>query len=94
MKVYLSIPISGRNITEARKQANSIKSNLMSQGHEVVTPFDIHPKQDKTLAHYMGKDIEALLECEAIYLAPGWQSSKGCCVEYHVAKTYDIEILK
>ena len=39
------------------------------------------------------KDIEALLECDAIYLCEGWQNSKGCMAEFEVARIYGKEIM-
>jgi hypothetical protein len=36
----------------------------------------------------MGRDIQALLECDAVYFCRGWQDSKGCQAEYEVAKIY------
>jgi hypothetical protein len=36
----------------------------------------------------MGRDIEALLECDAIYLASGWGNSRGCNLEYTAALIY------
>ena len=41
----------------------------------------------------MGKDIEALLECDAIYMCEGWQNSKGCMAEFEVARIYGKEIM-
>lgn len=39
------------------------------------------------------RDIEALSECEAIYLLPGWEFSKGSLAEVHFAKWLDLEII-
>ena len=41
----------------------------------------------------IAKDIEALLECDAIYLCEGWQNSKGCMAEFEVARIYGKEIM-
>jgi hypothetical protein len=29
--------------------------------------------------------IELLRRCDAIYLCPGWEASKGCCAEHEMA---------
>ena len=91
-KLYISVAITGRDIKEAKDQAEHAK-RLWSDSFDVVTPFDIHQDQDKPYSFYMGKDIEILLECDAIYMCSGWVHSKGCNVEYHVAKIYGIEII-
>nr|DAM03154.1 MAG TPA: deoxyribosyltransferase [Caudoviricetes sp.] len=91
-KLYISLPITGHPIDEVKKQAETYK-NLWCKKYKVITPFDICPDQDKSYSHYMGKDIEALLECDLIYMSPGWVHSKGCNAEYQIAKIYGIKIL-
>ena len=60
----------------------------------VITPFDVNENEDKdSYARKMGNDIEALLECDAIYLCEGWQNSKGCMAEFEVARIYNKQIL-
>lgn len=58
MKLYISTPISGRPLIEAKHHAECIKEVLESHGHECITPFDVCPETDKSYAHYMGRDIE------------------------------------
>lgn len=91
-RLYISIPITGHPIDEVKKRVEAYK-NLWCKKYEVITPFDICPEQDKPYSHYMGKDIEALLECDLIYMSPGWVHSKGCNAEYQIAKIYGIQIL-
>ena len=60
----------------------------------VITPFDVNENEDKdSYARKMGNDIEALLECDAIYMCKGWQDSKGCMAEFAVAKIYNKKII-
>ena len=89
-KVYVSIPISGRNIHTVMIESEKVKECLSRLGHTPVTPFDVCPETNQPYAYYMGRDIEALLECEAIYLCPGWQENKGCRAEAAVAEIYGI----
>ena len=103
MKVYISLPISGHPIEERVAYANMVRNNLievisqtcgfLGRNLRVVTPFDICPESDKPYSYYMGKDIEALLECDAIYMCEGWQNSKGCMAEFEVARIYNKQIL-
>lgn len=62
MKLYISIPISGRPLHEAKYHAECIKATLTPHGHECITPFDVCPEPGKTYGHYMGRDIEAILD--------------------------------
>lgn len=41
---------------------------------------------------YMRTDIAALLDCDAIYLLPGWRRSKGAAVELAVATACGMEV--
>jgi hypothetical protein len=93
-RLYISLPITGYSLDEVKKQAEAYK-NIWCKKYEVITPFDVHTDNDgsKPYSYYMGKDIEALLECDAIYMSPGWVHSKGCNAEYQIAKIYGIEIL-
>lgn len=97
-RVYISIPISGYDIKEVKRRAYQVKALVRLRCAEgdilnVITPFDVCPDSDKPYSYFMGKDIEALLECDAIFLCEGWQNSKGCMAEFEVAKIYNKKII-
>ena len=101
-RIYISIPISGYDLEEVKEKARYISERLLWDVFElkkgqhrpdVITPFDVCPEPDKPYSCYMGKDIEALLECDAIYLCEGWQNSKGCMAEFEVARIYGKKIM-
>lgn len=94
MKVYISIPISGHDYGKQKAYANLIKKKFEEVGAEVVTPFEVAPETDKPYSYYMGLDIEALLDCDAVYFCPGYELSRGCRLEYSAALTFDKFILK
>ena len=102
MKIYISIPISGHDLEKVKAKARNISERLLWDVFElkkgrhrpdVITPFDVCPESDKPYSYYMGKDIEALLECDAIFLCEGCQNSKGCMAEFEVARIYGKEIM-
>lgn len=88
MKVYISLPITGHPLEECRQRADKFKQKLTQLGHESITPFDVCQEENKPYSHYMGKDIESLLECDAIFLACNWYESKGCHLEKQAANIY------
>lgn len=92
MKIYVSIPISGHDIDKQKTKAIDIKRGLEKQGFEVVTPFEVAPEPNMPYSYYMGRDIEALLECDAIYMCEGHEQSKGCRLELTAALTYGKQI--
>ena len=101
-RIYLSLPIKNTGYTtkERMKYADEVRRFLelrygvRNENVIVITPFDVNENEDKeSYARKMGNDIEALLECDAIYLCEGWQNSKGCMAEFEVARIYNKQIL-
>jgi hypothetical protein len=92
-KIYISIPITGKDLLHVRAETSVIEAELTLKGWKVVTPFDICSEPDKSYSYYMGKDIEGLLDCDAVYFCKGWQNSKGCNAEFEIAKIYNKQIL-
>lgn len=39
------------------------------------------------------RDIDAILECDAVYLLNGWSKSKGAIAEWAIARWLDLDIL-
>ena len=65
MKIYVSIPITGRPLDDAKAHAKAIAEQFAANGHDVITPFDVCPDSTKPYSYCMGRDIEALLVCDA-----------------------------
>lgn len=86
-KIYISLPITGHEYL-AKLRAEVRQKELRQKGVDAVTPFDVSPDSNASYAEHMGRDIQALLECDAVYFCRGWQDSKGCQAEYEVAKIY------
>lgn len=95
MKLYISIPISGRPLHEAKYQAECIRATLMPHGHECITPFDVCPESGKTYGYYKGRDIEAILDrnIDGIVLGHGFHNSRVCMLEHAAAQIYGKHIV-
>jgi len=98
MKVYISLPISERQkagrMNEVILQAEAAADFLRSQGHEPVSPLELHPDQERTYGQFVGRDIEVLIdECDAVYFCEGWEASEGCQLEWYASLIYRKEIL-
>lgn len=94
IKYFISLPITGR-VEKAKEIANAYKSRLISiyPNIDFITPFDITGgSTDKADSYYMGRCIEALMDCEGVISDYGWQDSKGCKVERFVANTYGLRV--
>lgn len=81
-KVYISLPITGCDIDEVEAKSIFVSSVLENKGYIPVSPLDVSPDPDATYAEHMGRDIQALLECDAVYFCKDWQYSKGCMLEH------------
>lgn len=92
-RIYISIPITGHPIQEVKERAKWLKNGLTVNEFTAITPFDVCTEENKPYSYYMGRDIEALLECEIVFFSKGWQQSRGCRAEYEIAKIYDKEII-
>lgn len=103
MKVYISLPIAFHEDTvftrneEAKKYVKKHYPQF-----EIYSPIDENHIDDEALgnhlqiertAYYMGKDIEAVILCDAIIMCPGWEDSKGCRCEKFVAETYGKHVI-
>lgn len=95
MKIYISIPISGHDLTTQMSKASEIVEKIKALGHEPVNPFDtpLAPPgmtEKEKYAYYMGRDIEQLLLCDAVFFCEGWRGSDGCCLEFDTTRRYGI----
>ncbi len=85
MKVYISLPITGKDIEEQKRHAESVAGWLMAAGHTVVVPFDNGLKADASYEDHLREDTKMLLGCDAVFMCKGWHLSCGCTFEHEVA---------
>jgi hypothetical protein len=92
MRIYISGPISGK--PDGNKPAFEHAAELIrSHGHDPVNPHDVCANigKDALWHDYMRKDIKALLDCDAIVMLPGWEDSRGACLEHLIAEELRIK---
>lgn len=105
MRIYVATPVNGRReatLELKRKEANVrctyLKVMLRERfpDAEVVCSFDVCPIIGEPIEEHtaMGRCVDLLMTCDSIYMDVGWQSSKGCNVEYTTAKVYGLKIMK
>lgn len=91
MKIYISLPITGHDIEEVEARSIFAKGVIEKKGHTAVSPLDVSPDPDATYAEHMGRDIAALLDCDAVVMLDGWQFSHGCLLENVAAQIYRLK---
>lgn len=92
-RIYISLPISGRNIEEVKKACLDAKAKIEKCGYEAVSPLEVSDNPSATYSEHMGKDIAALLDCDAAVFLDGWMGSKGCTLEFYTCQIYGKHIL-
>ena len=93
MKVYISLPITGHDIEQVEASCIYASAVLRKKGHTPVSPLDVSPDPDASYAEHTGRDIAALLTCDAVLFLDGWTASNGCSLEFAAAKIYGKEIM-
>ena len=66
---------------------------LETLGYQAVNPFDNGVPDDEHWRVHMKADIAMLVQCDAIYMMPGWELSKGCKLELDVATSCGIRLM-
>ena len=87
-KIYVSGPMTGIkdfNIPAFVNAANTLKE----AGFEPVIP--VRYVEGKLYEDYLKDDLRELLDCDGIFMLPGWQDSKGAKIEHMVALACGID---
>ncbi len=103
MKIYISLPITGKDETMQRRVAKMWQRYFESDGHVVTNPFDIkdmldeyhinHNMKKPTWEQYMHEDLIELITNDALFLCDGWQDSNGCIEEVEMALHFKIKFM-
>lgn len=93
--VMISQPMNGKTDEEIQYVRNQVKSKLEKLGYEVVNSyFNVEPENKKFPAlWYLGESLKIMSNCDCVYFCKGWDSTRGCYMEYAAAKQYGLEVL-
>jgi hypothetical protein len=92
-KIYISGKITGIE-KYAFEIFESVEKELIKKGYEVTNPMKLPHNHDKSYESYMKEDLKALLECDEIYLLNNWHESNGAIIEFKIASTCGINVIK
>ena len=103
-KVYISGKIGEEVLSEAiREKFAKAEKWLKSQGYDVFNPTTsgLGTAAERAAKKYgttfykeiLIYDLMALKQCDAIYMLPDWQHSRGALVEYFYAKAVGLEVI-
>ena len=92
-RVYLSGPMSG--LPELNYPTFHFKAaELRARGWHVENPAENPAPPCGSWRGYMRMALWQLVSCEAIYLLPGWEGSKGARLEYSIAQSLGLEVIE
>lgn len=89
MKIYISGGMSG--LPENNYPAFMEAEQRLRHLGDIVNPARIEPSV-KTWEWFMRADIKALMDCDAIYMLPGWKESRGALIEWYLATQLGMDI--
>jgi len=91
-RVYISGKITGLPLDEAKANFERAEQALRAQGYKVVNPLKI-VSQNETWEKQMLLCVALLFGCNAMYMLPDWQSSKGAKIERFIAETVGMQFI-
>jgi hypothetical protein len=106
MKIFLSLPMSGRTDEEIRNLIDEMEHIIIEsgvfKGQEIEFVHnldnDIDPSGCLDLKHepllYLGEAIRKLAFCDAMALGKGWNNARGCYIESDVARHYGLLVFR
>ena len=90
-RVYIAGPMTG--IQDFNYPAfNEVANQLRAAGWHVENPAEHGVVEGAEWADYLHYDLGRLATCSALYLLPGWETSRGAILEFHVANTLGMTI--
>lgn len=93
-KLYISGPITGRVLSEARKEFALAEARLVNQGYEAINPLELDHSKARSWQDHMRIDMRALIDCDAIVLLPLWFDSVGSMAEKELAELLGIIVFE
>lgn len=91
-KVYISLPITGYDLTERKAYAVGVAWWLEREGFTPVNPLENGINADAPIEAHYKRDLHLMTDCEGIILCGDWQRSKGCKLEHKVALACGLKI--
>lgn len=92
MRIYVAGPMTGLpGLNFDTFHAKT--AELRAEGHFVINPAEINCDPTAGWNECMRADIAQLVTCDAVYMLPGWEKSRGATLEHHIASALAMQVL-
>lgn len=98
-KVFISIPLADKSVQAVREAWDSAIEQVkkyLDEPFEVIQSLSVDnpPTGIKSASlWYLGFSLQKLAEADIAYFSRGWQTARGCKIEYEAAWEYDLDVL-
>lgn len=93
MKTYISGKITGLSFEEATKNFEEAEELLNNWGMSPVNPLKNGLMRSENWEKHMIRDIEMLMDCDAILMLDNWADSKDARIEKYIAEEKGMIVL-
>lgn len=99
LKVFISQPMGGISDEVIKSERSRAIDNIKQKFGENVeilnTLFEEEPPEYADIGiWYLGESIKVLAMADVAYFVRGWDTKRGCRIEYTCAKEYGIEVVE
>lgn len=96
MKIYVSGPMTGVK-DHNYPLFNTVAGYLRKYGYEVLNPAELPEPGNpgsQPWSWYLRRDLQEMLNCDAIVLLPNWRNSQGAQLECDVASRVGMSLFE
>lgn len=91
-KVYIAGPITGTDDYEVR--FNRAAEKIERLGMEPLNPIGPGLVEGADYKYYIDRGLKMLMECDVVFLLPGWTRSNGARLEEQYARICGVPVVE
>ena len=96
MKIFISQPMNGKTDTEIKTErlaAIEKIEEVYGNDVEIVDSIITDAPDGAKPLWYLGKSLQMLSEADGVYFMKGYESARGCIIEWEACHGYDIPVI-